>query len=113
MGWIKTMNNNGVKTDRSRKEQDRREQEGRAILRYTEELRRELNFRLLTEHDSGEKDLWNKFLAPERVLYVESITVTDIRYPEKRKSRADGRRNRKNQCRENNYRKEKGTRLWQ
>ena len=107
------MNNNGVKTNRSKKEQDKREQEGRAMLRYTEELRRELNFRLLTEHDEDGQAPWNKLLEPERVLYVDSITITDIRYPDKRKRRADKTRSKKNQCRGDKHRKERGTRLWQ
>lgn len=80
------MNDNGMKTNRFSKEPDERELEGRAILRYTETLRKELNLRLLTEHDDA-RDSWSRLLAPERVLYVESITVTDIRYPDRGQSR--------------------------
>lgn len=106
------MNNNGMKTNQSNKEPDEREMEGRAILRYTETLRRELNFRLLTEQD-GEKDLWSKLLAPERVLYVESITVTGIRYPDREQSCTAGSRRKKKPCKQDKNRKERGTRLWQ
>ena len=82
------MSNNGVKTKRHRvnrdkREQEKQEQEGRVILRYTEELRRELNLRLVTEQETEAADPWQKYLAPEKVLYVDSITVTDIRYPDK------------------------------
>lgn len=106
------MSDNGMKTNRSNKEPDEREMEGRAILRYTETLRKELNFRLLTEQD-GVKDFWNRLLAPERVLYVESITITDIRYPDREQSRTAGSMGEKKQCKQNKNRKERGRRLWQ
>lgn len=82
------MSDNGVKTDEPEQKQDeqskeQKEQMGHAILRYTEELRREMNFRLLTEHEDDKADPWQKYLAPERVLYVDSITVEKIRYPDK------------------------------
>ena len=107
------MNNNGMKMNQSGKEPDERELDERAILRYTETLRRELNFRLLTEQDVDVKDPWSKLLAPERVLYVESIIVTDIRYPDREKSRMTGSRSRKKQYKQNKNRKERGTGLWQ
>lgn len=82
------MSNNGVKTNHSEAERDdwqqsEQEQMARVILRYTEDLRREMNLRLLTEHVDDAADPWNKYLTPERVLYVDSITVTDIRYRNK------------------------------
>lgn len=82
------MSSNGVKTNHPVSEQDDRqqneqEQMARVILRYTEDLRRELNLRLLTEHVDDTADPWHKYLTPERVLYVDSITVTDIRYQNK------------------------------
>lgn len=88
MGWTKTMSDNGVKTNEPGRKQDeqkqvKQEEVGHAILCYTEELRREMNFRLLTEHEDDKADPWNKYLAPERVLYVDSITVEKIRYPDK------------------------------
>lgn len=70
------MNDNGAKVERTSKENER-EQKERAILRYTEKLRKELNFRLMTEYGDYGQDL-----IPERVLYVDSITVTGIRYPD-------------------------------
>ena len=72
------------------------------IVRDTERLRRELNLRLLTDSSDAGQELSAKFLLPERVLYVESITVVDIRYP-----------NRDNNVVKTNNRKERGTRLWQ
>ena len=96
------MNNNGVRTKRPNKEQSRRQQEGRMILRDTERLRRELNLRLLTDSSDAGQERSVKLLLPERVLYVESITVVDIRYP-----------NRDNNVVKTNNRKERGTRLWQ
>lgn len=96
------MNNNGVRTKRPNKEQSRRQQEGRMILRDTERLRRELNLRLLTDSSDAGQERSAKLLLPERVLYVESITVVDIRYP-----------NRDNNVVKTNNRKERGTRLWQ
>lgn len=90
------MNNNGVKAKRKRKEQSEREQEGYALLRDTEKLRGELNLRLITDTVGETEDSFRKRLAPDKVLYVESITVTDIRYPDRNKNR-----------------KERGTRLWQ
>ena len=96
------MNNNGVRTKRPNKEQSRRQQEGRMILRDTERLRRELNLRLLTDSSDAGQEPSAKLLLPERVLYVESITVVDIRYP-----------NRDNNVVKTNNRKERGTRLWQ
>ena len=82
------MSDNGVKTNKPGQKRDERkqvkqEEAGHAILRYTEELRREMNFRLLTEHEDDKADPWHKYLAPERVLYVDSITVERIRYPDK------------------------------
>lgn len=82
------MSSNGVRTGKpvikqDKREQDVQEQMGRAILRYTEELRNELNLRLVTEHEDDAADPWHKYLTPERVLYVDSIMVTDIRYPDK------------------------------
>lgn len=70
------MNDNGAKVERTSKENER-EQKERVILRYTEKLRKELNFRLMTEYGDYGQDL-----IPERVLYVDSITVTGIRYPD-------------------------------
>lgn len=96
------MNNNGVRIKRLNKEQSRRQQEGRMIVRDTERLRRELNLRLLTDSSDAGQERSVKFLLPERVLYVESITVVDIRYP-----------NRDNNVVKTNNRKERGTRLWQ
>lgn len=81
MGWKKTTNNNGGSTDLQEQERKRREAEGRIILQSTEKLRREMNLRLLTEQEIDRNDPWRKYMPPERVLYVESITVTDIRYP--------------------------------
>lgn len=80
------MSNNGVKTSRENVEQSTRkrkemEQIERVILHSAEELRREMNLRLLTEYESDAADPWQKYLAPNRVLYVDSITVTDIWYP--------------------------------
>lgn len=82
------MSDNGVKTNEPGQKQDeqkqvKQEEVGHAILRYTEELRKEMNFRLLTEHVDDKADPWQKYLAPERVLYVDSITVEKIRYPDK------------------------------
>lgn len=81
------MSNNGVKTSRENVEQNTRkrkqmEQIERVILHSAEELRREMNLRLLTECESDAADPWQKYLAPNRVLYVDSITVTDIWYPD-------------------------------
>lgn len=90
------MNNNGGKKKRTKKEQDKREREGYALLRDTEKLRRELNLRLLTDTAETAEDSFRKCLVPDKVLYVDSITVTDIRYPDRNKNR-----------------KERGTRLWQ
>lgn len=70
------MNDNGAKVERTSKENER-EQKERVILHYTEKLRKELNFRLMTEYGDYGQDL-----IPERVLYVDSITVTGIRYPD-------------------------------
>lgn len=87
------MSDNGVRTNgpeqkQAEQEQEKRKQKeqeemGHAILRYTEELRKEMNFRLLTEHEDDKADPWQKYLAPERVLYVDSITVERIRHPDK------------------------------
>lgn len=82
------MSSNGVKTnhpvsERDDRQQNEQEQMARVVLRYTEDLRRELNLRLLTEHVDDAADPWHKYLTPERVLYVDSITVTDIRYQNK------------------------------
>lgn len=81
------MSNNGVKTSRENVEQNARkrketEQIERVILRSAEELRREMNLRLLTEYESDAADPWQEYLVPTRVLYVDSITVTDIWYPD-------------------------------
>lgn len=92
MGWKKTTNNNGGISDRREQERKRREAEGRIILQSTEELRREMNLRLLTEQEIDRNDPWRKYMPPERVLYVESITVTDIRYPESRNRKETGKR---------------------
>ncbi len=96
------MNNNGVRTKWRNKEQSRREQEGRLILRDTEGLRRELNLRLITDSPDAVQESSGTLLMPERVLYVESITVVDIRYP-----------NRDSNVVKTNNRKERGIRLWQ
>ena len=75
------MNNNGEKVVTTSKENEQ-QQEGRVILHYTEKLRRELNLRLMTEYGDYGQDSWNGFWIPERVLYVDSITVTGIHYPD-------------------------------
>lgn len=82
------MNDNGERTKRcevklNQYECKEQEQMRRAILRYTEELQREMNLRLVTEQSVDTSDPWNKYLMPEKILYVDSITVTDIRYPNK------------------------------
>lgn len=87
MDWIKIMNNNGVKSSLKNAEQDthpRKELEEikRVVLHSAEELRREMNLRLLTEYESDAADPWQEYLVPTRVLYVDSITVTDIWYPD-------------------------------
>lgn len=96
------MNSNGVRTRLVKKEQSRREQEGRLILRDTERMRRELNLQLITDAADAGREPSGKVLMPERVLYVDSITVTDIRYP-----------NRGDNVVKTNNRKERGTGLWQ
>lgn len=94
MGWKKTTNNNGGSTDlqKQERERERREAEGRIILQSTEKLRREMNLRLLTEQEIDRNDPRLKYMPPERVLYVESITVTDIRYPKSRNRKETGKR---------------------
>ena len=87
MDWIKIMNNNGVKSSLKNAEQDTHlrkelEQIERVILRYTEELQREMNLRLVTEQSADASDPWHKYLIPGKILYVDSITVTDIWYPD-------------------------------
>lgn len=82
------MNDNGVRTNRCEVRQNQyeceeQEQMERVILRYTEELQREMNLRLVTEQSADASDPWHKYLIPGKILYVDSITVTDIRYPNK------------------------------
>lgn len=82
------MNDNGVRTNRcevrqNQYEGEEQEQMERVILRYTEELQREMNLRLVTEQSADASDPWHKYLIPGKILYVDSITVTDIRYPNK------------------------------
>lgn len=87
MDWIKIMNNNGVKSSLKNAEQDahlRKELEEikRVVLHGAEELRREMNLRLVTEYEADAADPWQKYMIPNRVLYVDSITVADIWYPD-------------------------------
>lgn len=70
------------------------------VLVHAGTLAGEMNFRLLFQRDdaalgddpllrgilslAGKPDLWRELCDPQRVLFVESVTVTDIAFPVER-----------------------------
>ena len=79
----KKIHNSGKKQEAQERvlEQDRIRRE---ILRYTQELAEEINLRLLLDREMPQRCLQDTFL-PENILFLESITVTEIRFPEPQK----------------------------
>lgn len=65
--------------------QDRKKELERLILEYTEELAEDINLRLLALQDIGPAGFRRGRYHTGDVLYVESIIVTDVRYPEEKK----------------------------
>lgn len=65
--------------------QGRKKELERLILEYTEELARDINLRLLAQQDIEPAGLRRGRYHTGDVLYVESIIVTDVRYPEQKK----------------------------
>ena len=67
------------------------------VLVHADTLAGEMNFRLLFQRDdtaleddpllrgilslAGKPDLWRELCDPQKVLFVESVTVTDIAFP--------------------------------
>ena len=65
--------------------QDRRKELERLILEYTEELAEDINLRLLAQQEIEPAGFRRGRYHTGEVLYVESIIITDIRYPAKKK----------------------------
>ncbi len=65
--------------------QGRKKELERLILEYTEELAQDINLRLLAQQDIEPAGLRRGRYHTGDVLYVESIIVTDVRYPEQKK----------------------------
>lgn len=65
--------------------QDRKKELERLILEYTEELAEDINLRLLARQDIGPAGFRRGRYHTGDVLYMESIIVTDVRYPEEKK----------------------------
>lgn len=67
--------------------QDRKKELERLILAYTEELAEEINLRLLSQQEIDPAGFHHGCYHTGEVLYVESIVVTNIRYPKQQKKR--------------------------
>ncbi|MBD5487472.1 MAG: hypothetical protein HDR13_01570 [Lachnospiraceae bacterium] len=65
--------------------QDRKKELERLILEYTEELAEDINLRLLAQQEIEPAGFRRGRYHTGEVLYVESIIITDIRYPAKKK----------------------------
>lgn len=87
---------------RRRKKRIQKEEEHirQQILAHAQSLAGEMNLRMLLWEDdamwekdvlfkdilamAGERELWWRLCVPQRMLFVESVTVTDIVFPERR-----------------------------
>ena len=95
MDWRKTMSKRKVSKKQEAGEQkeeahklagqDRRKELERLILEYMEELAEDINLRLLAQQEVEPAGFRHGRYHTGEVLYVESIIVTDIRYPAKKK----------------------------
>lgn len=91
------------KTCSRRRKEKMREEEERIrlqILAHAQSLAEEMNLRMFLKEDgvlwekdallkeipatAGEKGSWGRLYDPPRALFVESVTVTDIVFPERR-----------------------------
>lgn len=66
---------------------DRKKELERMILEYTEELAEDINLRLLAEYEDGTAKNRRGRCHTGETFYVESIIVTDIRYPQRKQER--------------------------
>lgn len=82
MDWKKTMSKSTV--DKGGPDYDRAEMEA-VFRKYAEEMREDLNFRLFCEEE--QRVSFGETLIPSpKILWVEDVIMTDITYPEKRKT---------------------------
>ena len=90
MDWRKIMNKQKVSKEQKAEAhkaagQDRRKELERLIVEYTEELAEDINLRLLAQQEIEPAGFRRGRYHTGEVLYVESIIITDIRYPAKKK----------------------------
>lgn len=90
MDWRKIMNKQKVSKEQKAEAhkaagQDRKKELERLILEYTEELAEDINLRLLAQQEIEPAGFRRGRYHTGEVLYVESIIITDIRYPAKKK----------------------------
>ena len=84
MDWRKIMSKQKV-SKKQAAGQDRKKELERLILEYTEELAEDINLRLLAQQEIEPAGFRRGRYHTGEVLYVESIIITDIRYPAKKK----------------------------
>lgn len=90
MDWRKIMNKQKVSKEQKAEAhkaagQDRKKELERLILEYTEELAEDINLRLLAQQEIEPAGFRRGRYHTGEVLYVESIIITDIRYPAKKR----------------------------
>lgn len=71
----------------SEQKENRKKELEKMILEYTEELADDINLRLLAQQEIGPAGFRRGRYHTGEVLYVESIIVTDIRYPQRKQER--------------------------